>query len=335
MFSRPSRATRRSSVERRVHRRLVALLAPAAQRLDLLGLDRGVDDEDAALGVRGQRRRLGLGVAVDADDHLLAGLDPLRTRSRCESTSAAFMYGTASTAPPCSSTTAISARAPSTQLLDEALHHLRALEDVGVLEQVGLEGQHLLDAQRPLLVPRAREAERLVPGRQLDRAGARAAAQRHGERLEHDALHVVLGLRLGEPERVDLHAVAEAPQLGVLHAVALAAQLLPQQRHRAQLRVLLDEAHAGVDEERDAPEHLRHDRLVDALAHGVEHGDGVGHREGDLLHRRRSRLLEVVGADVDRVPLRDVLDRVGDDVGDQPHRRRRAGTRRCRATGTP
>ena len=48
----------------------------------------------------------------------------------------------------------------------------------------------------------------------------------------------------------------------------------------------------------------------------------VAHRVGDLLHRRRPRLLQVVGADVDRVPARDVLDRVGDHVGDQPHRRR-------------
>ena len=63
------------------------------------------------------------------------------------------------------------------QLLDEALHHLRALEDVGVLEDVGLVGEHLLDAQRPLLVPRARQPQRLVPGRQLDRPGARVAAR--------------------------------------------------------------------------------------------------------------------------------------------------------------
>ena len=49
---------------------------------------------------------------------------------------------------------------------------LRAVEDVVVLEQVGLEGQHLLQPQRPLLVPRPRQAERLVPRRQLDGAGA-------------------------------------------------------------------------------------------------------------------------------------------------------------------
>ncbi len=59
------------------------------------------------------------------------------------------------------------------------------------------------------------------------------------------------------------------------------------------------------------------------LARGVEHGDRVAHRVGDLLHRRRAGLLQVVGADVDRVPLRDVLDRVGDHVRDQAHRGRR------------
>src|SRR3712207_3816677 len=84
------------------------------------------------------------------------------------------------------------------------------------------------------------------------------AAERHRQRLEHDPLDVVLGLRLGEAERVDLHAVAEAQLLGVRHAIALAAELLPQLAHRAQLRVLLDEADTGVDEERDAPEDRTH-----------------------------------------------------------------------------
>ena len=164
--------------------------------------------------------------------------------------------------------------------------------------------------------------ERLVPGRQLDRPRAGVAPERDGERLEHDALHVVLRLGLGQPERVDLHAVAEAAVALVLHAVALAPELVPQRAHGPQLRVLLDEAHAGVDEERDAPEDRAHAVLRHAGADLVEHRDRRAHGVGDLLHRRRSRLLQVVGADVDRVPLRDVLDRVGDHVGDQPQRRR-------------
>ena len=98
------------------------------------------------------------------------------------------------------------------QLRHQCIHHVRALEDVRIVEEVGLVRQHLLDAQRPLLVPRPRQAEGLVPRRQLDRACAGVAAQRDSERLEHDALHVVLGLGLREAERVDLDAVAEAQE---------------------------------------------------------------------------------------------------------------------------
>ena len=53
---------------------------------------------------------------------------------------------------------------------------------------------------------------------------------------------------------------------------------------------------------------------------GVEHGDGRAQRVRDLLHRRGARLLQVVGADVDRIPPGDLVDRVDDHVGDQPHR---------------
>ena len=144
------------------------------------------------------------------------------------------------------------------------------------------------------------------------------AAERDGERLEHDALHVVLRLGLREPERVDLHAVAEAPVALARDPVAGAAELVPQPRHRAQLRVLLHEAHAGVDEEGDAREHPAHARVADPGAHLVEHRDRRGQRVGDLLHRRGAGLLQVVGADVHRVPARHVLDRVGHRVGDEP-----------------
>ena len=210
---------------------------------------------------------------------------------------------------------------------DETLHDRRAFEDVRVLEQVGLEGEDLLQAQRPLLVPLSREAECLVPGRELERPGADAAAERHGEGLQGDPVDVVLRLGFGEAERVDLDAVAEAPLLFVLDAVAVTPELVPQLGHRAELGVLLDEADPGVDEERDPPEHTPHQRLspptppTQALADRVEHRDRIAHRVGDLLNRRGAGLLEVVGADVDRVPLRDVLDRVDDRVGDQPHAR--------------
>ena len=275
--------------ERGGHGGLVAAGAPLAERVERLLLDLGVDDEDPALGVGGQGRGLRLLIAVDADQHLLAGLDPAQALAvGVDQRRLHVGHGVDRAA------LLVDARhllaGALDELGDEPLHHLRALEQVGVLEQVGLVGEHLLDPQRPLLVPRARQAERLVPGRELDRAGAGVAAERDRERLEHDPLHVVLGLGLGQPERVDLHAVAEAQVLGVLHAVALAAELLPQLAHRAQLRVLLDEAHAGVDEEADAPEDRAHALLRHPHADLVEHGDRGRHRVGDLLHRRRAGL---------------------------------------------
>src|SRR5205823_62982 len=47
----------------------------------------------------------------------------------------------------------------------------------------------------------------------------------------------------------------------------------------------------------------------------------IAQRVGDFLDRRRPGLLEVVGAAVDRIPLGDVLDRIGDRVGELPHAR--------------
>ena len=119
---------------------------------------------------------------------------------------------------------ASSASASAISAATFVLDHHRPFEDVAlVLEQVGLERHHLLDAQRPLLVPRPRQAERLVPRRQLDRARARLLRQRHRQHLEDDALDVVLRLLRGEAERVDLHAVAEAALARVGDAVALGA----------------------------------------------------------------------------------------------------------------
>ena len=154
-------------------------------------------------------------------------------------------------------------------------------------------------------------------------ARARASLrQRDAEHLQHDPLHVVLRLRLGQAEGVDLHAVAEAAHLLVLDAVALAGDLVPQPHEGAHLAHLLDEPHAGVDEEGDPADDLGEvlGRDLAGVPDGVEHRDRRAQRVGELLRRRRAGLLQVVAADVDRVPLRDLVDGVGDQVGDQPQR---------------
>ena len=214
MFAASSRAAAAQLLERGVHGGLVALASATSRTASICALlDRRVDREDAAVLALLERRGLGARVDVLADHLQLARLDPadavavrlheLRLHVGHGLDGAAVLLDHRH----------LGARALD-QLVDEPVHHLRALEDVGVVEQVGLVGEDLLDPQRPLLVPRPRQAERLVPGGQLERAGARVAAHRHGERLEHDPDHVVLRLRLGQAERVHLHAVAEAQELG-------------------------------------------------------------------------------------------------------------------------
>ena len=127
------------------------------------------------------------------------------------------------------------------------------------------------------------------------------------------------------PERIDLHAVAEQPLLRIGDAVALAGDLVPQFDEGAHLADFGDEAEPGVDEERNPPDHLA-EFLLRHLAgglHRVEHGDGGGERKRQLLHRRRTGFLQMVGADVHRIPLRQFGRGEDRHVLDQPHRRRR------------
>ncbi len=129
---------------------------------------------------------------------------------------------------------------------------------------------------------------------------------------------------LGQPERIDLHSVAEQALLGIIDAVALRGDLVPELREGAHLADLGDEAQPGIDEERDAPDHVAERRGLDCARtlHGVEHGDRGGEREGKLLHRRRARLLQVIGADVHRVPLRHLPGGEEDRVLGEPKRGR-------------
>ena len=77
----------------------------------------------------------------------------------------------------------------------------------------------------------------------------------------------------------------------------------------------------GVEEEREALAELvgreprRHRR--------VAVGDPVREREGELLDGGRARLADVVAGDRDRVPARQPLVAVGEEIGRQPHRRPR------------
>ena len=168
-----------------------------------------------------------------------------------------------------------------------------------------------------MLVPGAGEAEGLVPGRELHGAGAGVLRESDGEHLDQDAVDVVFRLLLGQAERVDLHAVAEAAVFRIADAVGFAADLVPEVDEGAHLAHLGDEADAGVHEEGDAGDELGEVGWVDPAADLVEDGARGGEREGELLLGRGAGLLQVVAADVHRVPLRHRAVAVLGDVGDQ------------------
>src|SRR5439155_721714 len=88
-----------------------------------------------------------------------------------------------------------------------------------------------------------------------------------------------------------------------------------------ELRHLLEEVVVGVEEEREAlTELVRREPRVDRR---LRVGDPVREGERQLLHRRRARLADVVPGDRDRVPGREPLRAVREQVRRQPHRRPR------------
>ncbi len=104
----------------------------------------------------------------------------------------------------------------------------------------------------------------------------------------------------------------------VLRTEALAHDRCPDASRGAELRDLLEEVHVTREEERQA----RRD-VIDLQA-GIQRRlhvrDAVGQGERDLLRGGRARLTHVVAADRDRVPPRDPLGAVREQVGDQAHR---------------
>ena len=240
----------------------VAGIAPGLEASDLRPLRLGIEGEEAAIRSGGQRRGRALGEAIHPDDLLLAGLDGGQAPAvgfHQLALHIALLDGGDGPAQ------GFDARQLRPRLgfegLDLGLDHARPVEDVLVVQEIGLIGQDLLQAQRPLLVPGPRQAQRLVPGRQLHGARAGALGERDRQHLQQDAIDVVLRLLLGEAEGIHLHAIAEAPELLIGNAPALAAELVPELGEGAHLADLGDEADAGIDEEADAarpPGRTRH-----------------------------------------------------------------------------
>src|SRR4029450_5985301 len=121
-------------------------------------------------GLGGQRGGLGLGETVNADDLVLAGLDPPTPCGM--SLDELLLHVPALYCGDCTAECLDSIHLghgtgsdPGDLCLDDG----RSLEQVVVLEQVRLVSEHLLDPQAPLLIPRARTTQCFVPRRELHR----------------------------------------------------------------------------------------------------------------------------------------------------------------------
>jgi hypothetical protein len=200
-------------------------------------------------------------------------------------------------------------------LVGQRLDEVRAAERVGDVRGARLPGDDLLRPQRDLHRALGRERERLVEGVRVQRLGA---AQDRGERLEGRAHDVVLRL-LGRQRRaagLRVEPEHEAPR--VRRPEALAHEARPHPPGGSELRDLLEEAHvAGEEEGQPRSELVHREPGVQGRLHV---GDPVRERERHLLDRGRPGLAHVVAADRDRVPSREALAAVGEQVRDEPHR---------------
>ena len=144
-------------------------------------------------------------------------------------------------------------------------------------------------------------------------------AEDRRERLERGPDDVHLRLLGRQRDAGRLGVEAHQPGARVLRAVALAQLARPDPAGGAVLGDLLEEVDVRVEEEGEARR-----EVVDrepAGDRGVDVGEAVREREGELLHRVRAGLADVVAGDRDRVPARHLLRAELDHVRHEPHRR--------------
>ena len=119
-----------------------------------------------------------------------------------------------------------------------------------------------------------------------------------------------------------MDAVTEATIARLGNPVSLACNLIPELRKCAQFADFGDQLHPGVDKEADASDHRWQlgERDGATIFDHVKHRYGIRERKGELLHRRGTRFLQVIGADIHRIPFRGFLTGESDQVGGEPKR---------------
>ena len=200
-------------------------------------------------------------------------------------------------------------------LIGQLFDRERAGDRVDRIRGAGLRRDDLLRAERQPRRFLGWQGQRLVAAVAVERLGA-AEDRRH--RLDGDPDDVVVGLLGGEGAARGLGMEPQLQRAGVGGPESVAHEARPQAPGRAELRDLFQEVVMGVEEEREPLAKLVHvEARVDRRAHV---GDGVREREGHFLHRGRTSLPDVIPADRDAVPVRQLVRTEREDVGDDAQR---------------
>ena len=174
----------------------------------------------------------------------------------------------------------------------------------------------MLHPHRPLLIPGTRQAKGLVPSGQLNSAGAGFFGQCHGQHFDQDPIDVVLGLLLGQTQRVDLNPIAEAAMFWVFDTIALLADFIPKLDKGAHFAHLGYKADACIHKERNPRDHRAEILGRDTRFQRVENRLRRGQGKGQFLFGRGTGLLQMVGTDIHRVPFWHVAIAIFRNVGD-------------------
>jgi hypothetical protein len=298
-------------VKRGLHGLRIACGADLLQPLHLVVAHRMVVDVE-----RLDRIFLRQLVLVDADDHVLAGVD------------ASLLLGGTGLDLELGPTALHRLRHAAHRIdffddgpgrighvLRELLHHVAAGPGVDHVRDVRL----FLDDELRVACDARAELARQRDGF-VERVGVQAlrAAEHGRHRFDGGAHDIVVRVLLGEAPAGGLAVRAQHQALGVLR-LELVHDLPPQQPRRAHLGHLEVEVHADGPEEREpAGELVNVQSLGQRRLHVLL---AVGQREGELERLVRPGLLHVVTRDRDRVELGHLLRRVLDDVADGAHAR--------------
>ena len=300
--------------ERGLHSCVVALRLDLGELLLLLLADGGVDLQEIL-----RRLLVFLLILVDADDDASAGLDihlPGISAVLDFLLDVALLDGSDSAA-------------HLVDLLD-VLHRFlldpvrHGLYIVGACQRIDDVGEAALIRNDVLRMKSdgdglfRRKRERFVAGVRME--GLRAAHD-GCRRLQRDADDVVVRLLRREHGACSLGMEAEFHGLVLLRAEAVAHDLRPDATGCTILRDFFEHVVVRVPEEGETAR-----EIVDVesrLDGGIDVGDAVGDRKGNLLGSRGAGFADMVARDGNGVPLRHVLRAVSKDVGDEAHGRAR------------